>query len=181
MKFNNRIQDIAKAGLLISLALVTSLLTSNYLPKIPFINGHIDFWYVFVLMIPFALKTLDIKIISIITAPFAMLITEINSYAGMYDYFLETGFPLFAITTIITASYIENKWIKLFASIFIIIAWNSFRFFGQTYAGIAIYNVPTFTSSAAINAPNTFFDLVGIIPVFLILYSFLFIKTKNHK
>lgn len=153
------------------MSIVLSLVSTNWMPRTPFINGHIDLWYAIPIAGIFFIKSLDIKLLFVIALPFGMMISELNDYAGMYDYFLETGFPLLFMAIFIPISYIKNWFVMIAFVIIGIGAWDALRFLGQTYAGVHIWGSP-WKASAIYNAPNAFGDLIAIYPLTIFLLIF---------
>ena len=172
MKYSNITKDIALASMFLSITIVASLISGSYIPKIPFLDVHLDFWYGIAISGILFLKSRLIVISYIFAVIFGLMIFELPSYAGIGDYLLETGIPIIFILFFYFIKE-KTKGITILIIIFAyLIIWSLIRLLFLSIGGTIFWGI-NFKVSLIINSKNVFLDLIVIT---LIMFPIIYLK-----
>ncbi len=165
-RYSNEIISIALVGLFIATTLLVSFISGTYIPKIPLLNGHIDFWYGFAVLAILLLRDWKYQLLYIFTLPFAMAPLEIGSYAGWGDYAVELMIPIFTMVILIPTMRFDKFWASMIYLFIQLGLFTIIRIVLMTYAGVTFWGLG-WGASFVYNLPNALIDLIGIMPLVL--------------
>ena len=170
MKYSNITKDIALASMFLSITIVASLISGSYIPKIPFLDAHLDFWYGIAIVGILFLRSPLIAISYVFAIVFGMMIFELPSYAGIGDYFIETGIPvMFILLFYCIKEKTEGKVQIMIISLYLIV-WTLIRLLFLSIGGNIFWGI-NFKVSLIINSKNVFMDLIVIALIIVPIYS----------
>lgn len=176
-RYETEILELSKTGLLLSLTIVTSLITSTWspFPKVPFFNARPDFWFGMAFL---SLLFLNRKysILFVIALPFALIPSELSdSYVGFGDYMLELGAPMIVMFLMAFKPKGEGNLILWSSLVFGL--YFSARLLAMSYAGVYYWEVP-WRESLVYNVWNVLLDGLVSLPIFYLGF-FKLLKTNN--
>ena len=179
MRYNTTIQDIALAGLFLSLAMVASLISVYVIPTIPFIGNKITLWSAFAISGLFFQKNIYISFTYIIALVFGLMIIELPMFMGIADYMLEDGAAIIFLSCFLFLKLIKNKILFLMSLISLILLWSLLRWILFSLAGSIFWNIP-FVPSMIFNGPVVLADLFIMVPIIFSVCIKLYLNKKSY-
>ena len=182
MRYNTTIQDIAIAGLFVSLAMVSALITT-YIPTIPFVNQKFTIWSGIAILGLLFQRNIYVSLSYIIALTFGLMIVELPIFAGVPDYMLENGLPILLLPMflILKLKAFKNNKVMFFVGLTVlIVVWSFIKFICISWAGVLFWGV-AMGPSMIINGPVSIADIIFIIPITFIVSVKMFLSKNNKK